>query len=179
MTTSMDVLEKVNCAFSSIGGCSFNLKPKQLMVMESLIAGRDVIAILPTGYGKSMTFQVLSRLLTRRSRIGENITIIIAPLNSIIKDQIATMKSKGIRAEVLNRRTSRIPSLFAENDENEFDSDTKLKWPDYIVKGKLELLLAHPETLLNSSTLDLFRGDVYRNRVCALVVDEAHLIHTW
>ena len=175
MMSTMEVLNKVSNALSSIDGCRFNFRPKQIQVMESLVLGSDVVAVLPTGFGKSITFHTLSRLLPQKSPLGKNITLVVSPLNAIIEDQIMAMKERGICAAVLERSPYTNPSFLKPSQEDKDD----VKWPANISKGIFEVLLAHPEVLLEASTLELLRGKIYRNRVCALVIDEAHLIETW
>ena len=66
---------------------SYCFKPKQIQCWEHLLNGIDVIGVLPTGYGKSITFQLLSDLLPAKFDDKNNIVIVVCPLNSIMEDR--------------------------------------------------------------------------------------------
>ena len=66
------------------------------------MSGQDVFAVFPTGYRKSILFQVLSDLFPQKVPGNDNIVFVICLLNSIIEDQLATLQASSIKAEVLN-----------------------------------------------------------------------------
>ena len=68
----------------------FCLKPKQVQCFESLLNGTDVVAVFPTGFGKSLIFHLLPDILTTKSE--SNIVLVISPLTSIIEDQTKVLK---------------------------------------------------------------------------------------
>ncbi len=70
-------------------------RPGQLEVIESVVAGRDCIALMPTGAGKSLTFQVPARLL-------DGTVLVVSPLISLMKDQVDTLTQLGFRAAAIN-----------------------------------------------------------------------------
>ena len=86
------------------------LKPKQIEALEALFAGRDVLAILPTGYGKSLIYQVfaMSDVSTTSS------VLVISPLNSIVKEQVTEMIELGISAVHLDPKNEQCLRDIAE-----------------------------------------------------------------
>lgn len=74
-------------------------------LIDNILAGRDVLGIMPTGSGKSMCFQIPALML-------EGITLVISPLISLMKDQVAALNQAGIHAAYLNSSFS--PQLFED-----------------------------------------------------------------
>ncbi|HEY2955342.1 MAG TPA: ATP-dependent DNA helicase RecQ [Candidatus Eisenbacteria bacterium] len=127
-------------------------RPGQREVMEAVLTGRDCIAIMPTGSGKSLTFQIPARMLAGP-------VLVISPLISLMKDQVDALARYGFRAAVLN---STIP--FEER---------RLRLAA-LRRGELELLYVAPEALDGS-----LRAIIAESRVSLMVVDEAHCISHW
>jgi ATP-dependent DNA helicase RecQ len=130
-----------------------DFRPLQESIIESVIEGRDTLALLPTGGGKSITFQVPALVLP-------GISLVISPLIALMKDQVMRLKSMGITAEFLHSGLS-----FREID----------RLLDNAVFGKIKLLYISPERL-NSS---LFLERIQKMQVSLLAVDEAHCISQW
>ncbi len=128
------------------------LRPGQLPAVEALAAGRDALAVLPTGGGKSAIYELAGML-----RDGP--TVVVSPLIALQDDQLAHLRSAGLRAIVLNSQQSagaRAASLLASCDSGTF-------------------LFLSPEQLANEETRQTLR----RARPGLLTVDEAHLISQW
>ena len=90
----------------NLRGRRFNLKPEQEKALQCLFLKRDVIGILPTGFGKSLIFQLLalltSEVFRRRGEFKRKSTIlVICPLRSLIEDQLAEVRDLGISASAL------------------------------------------------------------------------------
>uniref|UniRef100_A0A8W8KTZ8 DEAD/DEAH-box helicase domain-containing protein n=1 Tax=Magallana gigas TaxID=29159 RepID=A0A8W8KTZ8_MAGGI len=82
---------------------NFELKDKQIQTLKSLYEGHDTMAVLPTGFGKSIIFQLLPFLFQRK--LGQQqpmISLIVTPLNSIMQDQVRSLTKLGINACYLN-----------------------------------------------------------------------------
>ena len=77
----------------------FCLKPLQVKFFEHTLKGLDVIAVLPTGFAKSLLFQLLPDFLPVKGE--KNIVLIVCPLNSMIEDQLKVLEERGISADVL------------------------------------------------------------------------------
>ncbi|MDE5565754.1 MAG: ATP-dependent DNA helicase, partial [Anaeroplasmataceae bacterium] len=125
-----------------------DFKYPQETIIDSVLNGNDTIALLPTGFGKSVTFQIPALLL-------EGLTIVISPLIALMEDQVKHLKEKNILAEFLN-------SLLPVSKQKEIYS--KLE--------NLKLLYVSPERLLNLFFID----QIKKVNVSLIAVDEAHTI---
>ncbi|MDQ2669543.1 MAG: DEAD/DEAH box helicase, partial [Gemmatimonadota bacterium] len=118
-----------------------------------MLAGRDLVAVMPTGAGKSLCFQ-LPALLADRA------TIVISPLIALMKDQVDRLRARGIAAGALHSGMS--PE---ERDQVQRE----------LAAGTLRLLYVAPERLASAG----FRASLARLDPARLVVDEAHCISQW
>jgi ATP-dependent DNA helicase RecQ len=128
------------------------LRPGQLPAVEALVGGRDVLAVLPTGAGKSAIYELAGLL-----RAGP--TVVVSPLIALEDDQLAHLRSAGLHAIVLNSRQSagrRAAALLATCQPDSF-------------------VFLSPEQLANAETRQTLR----RAAPGLFVVDEAHLISQW
>lgn len=125
----------------------------QWEVIEQVLTGRDLLAILPTGGGKSVCYQVPAVL-------SEGLTIVISPLIALMQDQVAGLSSRGIPAAFINSSLS-----MREIDQ---------RWTD-AEHGRYKLLYMAPERLKS----EMFLARAERLNVSILAVDEAHCISEW
>jgi ATP-dependent DNA helicase RecQ len=125
----------------------------QLRVLGPLLAGRSVLAVLPTGAGKSLCYQVPALL-------AGGLTLVVSPLISLMQDQVGALRRRGIAAAYLNSQ------LYA---------DQRRTVEQAAAAGRVALLYCAPERL--GSLVRLLRGT--RVRVSLLAVDEAHCISEW
>lgn len=128
-------------------------RPLQEDIINSVLAGKDTLALLPTGGGKSICFQVPGMLL-------EGTTLVVTPLIALMKDQVENLRSKGIPAEAIYSGMS--------------PRETELAF-NHVVHGKTKFLYLSPERLLT----DKFRTALEHTKVSLLAVDEAHCISQW
>ena len=95
----LSVLSWLGIALNRCKFLSFCLKPLQVKCFECVLKGLDVIAVLPTGYWKSLLFQLLPDFLPVNG--DKNIVLVVSPLNSIIEDQLRILEGRGVSADVL------------------------------------------------------------------------------
>ncbi|XP_028411860.1 uncharacterized protein LOC114534597 [Dendronephthya gigantea] len=162
------------------------LKPKQVICLEKLFLGVDILAILPTGYGKSLIYQLLPLMLFAKRALEErtnqqlctdevtSVLLVISPLNALINDQVRKLCAIGLRASAINIQPQ-------QNIDDEIDCDvTELEQKTKLIKGYYNLLFAHPEALISSKFgKELVNSAIYQKHVCAIVIDEAHCILEW
>ena len=145
---------------------------------------QDVIAVLPTGFGKSLLFQLLPEFLPVKGE--KNIVFVVCPLNSIIEDQLKVLKDRGVSANVLqlvSDDSEDCESLFcSEKDDPDRENSTvaadlKLKSPsEKLVKENIQIIFSHSEALLSKEGRELMKTQVFKRNVFACVVDEAHCV---
>lgn len=158
----------------------FSLKAKQIIILEHLFCGRNVVGVLPTGYGKSLLFHMLPFLVPKRNE--RNIVIVVSPLNSIIADQNEKLNREGIVATFLNTESNdsmTINQLFPGTKGGGDVHKSKTQVPTSILTGKVDVIFAHPVALLNEKGRSILRTDIFQKNVAAFVVDEAHCVNIW
>jgi len=128
-------------------------RPGQAEIIETVLAGHDVLAVMPTGSGKSLCYQLPALL-------REGLTVVVSPLIALMRNQVAQLRSCGIAAASLN-------------SANEFGENRQIL--DRIGRGELRLVYVAPERLAKPETIDLLK----RSKVGLLAVDEAHCISQW
>lgn len=128
-------------------------RPLQQDIITSVLEGNDSLALLPTGGGKSICFQV-------PAMVKEGICIVVSPLIALMKDQVENLKSKGIEAI----------AIYAGMGKREIDILL-----DNCIYGKIKFLYLSPERLL----ADLVRVRISYMNVNLIAVDEAHCISQW
>ena len=125
----------------------------QREVIESIGAGRDTLGLMPTGGGKSITFQVPALAM-------EGLCLVVTPLISLMKDQVEALHRRNIRAAYIN---------------NNMSHEEVLTVLDNSIFGAYKFLYVSPERLSSS----FFLGKLRRMKVCFVTVDEAHCICQW
>jgi ATP-dependent DNA helicase RecQ len=128
-------------------------RPGQAEILSAILDGRDVLAVMPTGSGKSLCYQL-------PALIREGLTVVVSPLIALMRNQVAQLRGYGVAAAALN----------SANDSSENRAIL-----DRIVRGEVRLVYAAPERLVRSDMLDLLK----RAKVGMLAVDEAHCISQW
>ncbi|XP_019627731.1 PREDICTED: uncharacterized protein LOC109472402 [Branchiostoma belcheri] len=127
------------------------LKAEQKGALKAILNGEDVLALLPTGFGKSLIYQVLPRVCKKLP-----IVIVVSPLVALMEDQIKEASKFGVSAAQLGK-----------SDEE-------------ILSGKAELVFGSPESwLLNEKWRGMLASSRYRRNIVAIVVDEVHMTYKW
>jgi ATP-dependent DNA helicase RecQ len=130
-----------------------DFRPVQEDIIKSVAAGHDTVGLLPTGGGKSITFQV-------PTLAGDGMCLVITPLIALMKDQVEKLNQMGIRAMALHSGLSR----------EEIDIGL-----DNAIYGDFKFLYVSPERLAT----EIFRARLPRMNISLVAIDEAHCISQW
>ncbi|WP_160691849.1 DNA helicase RecQ [Clostridium sp. C2-6-12] len=122
-------------------------------IINKITNGKDVLAIMPTGGGKSICYQIPALIL-------DGITIVISPLISLMKDQVDTLKDMGIKGALINSTLSNI-------EENEVINNLQ--------NGEIKILYIAPERLESYDFINI----ISKCNISQVAVDEAHCISQW
>ena len=127
-----------------------DFRPLQAEIIQSIGSGKDTLALMPTGGGKSLCFQVPTMAM-------DGLCLVITPLIALMKDQVDNLRQRGIFAEAIYTGLTR---------------DTILQTLDKCRYGDRKFLYVSPERLQSEE----FRRQLTTLHVCMLAVDEAHCI---
>ncbi len=130
-----------------------SFRPGQEAIIDAVLDGQDVLALLPTGGGKSICFQV-------PAMAKDGICIVVTPLIALMQDQVVQLNNRGIKAIAIN------------SSMGKREIDIKL---DNCVYGNIKFLYVSPERLKT----DIFKERLSKMNVSLLAVDEAHCISQW
>ena len=125
----------------------------QREIIDAVSSKKNVLAIMPTGGGKSLCFQLPALM-------SEGLTVVISPLIALMRDQVRGLQAAGVAAGALT----------SGNTEDETDAVFS-----EIYAGKLKILYVAPERLASSA----MQSALFRFNVTSLVVDEAHCVSQW
>ncbi len=128
-------------------------RPNQREIIEAVLAGRDVFAVMPTGGGKSLCYQLPAHVM-------EGACLVVSPLISLMKDQVDAAVANGLRAEFLN---------------SSLDGASRNRVTGRLAAGDLDLLYLAPERLVMERFMPLLKAA----RLSMIAVDEAHCISEW
>ncbi|MBK9108344.1 MAG: RecQ family ATP-dependent DNA helicase [Saprospiraceae bacterium] len=130
-----------------------NFRPQQLDIIQSVLSGKDTIALLPTGGGKSLCYQVPALCLP-------GVCIVVSPLIALMQDQVRRLKDLGIEASAL------YSGMHAKEIQNVISN---------ALYGKLKLLYLAPERLAGSKMKEVIQA----MNISFFAIDEAHCIAQW
>ncbi len=130
-----------------------SFRPGQEQVMDALLAGRNVLTVMPTGSGKSLCFQV-------PALVQGGLTLVVSPLVALMQDQVAALRLAGVAADTINSSRNRSENVAA--------------W-QRAVAGVTRLLYMAPERLMTERML----AALGRLKVGLIAIDEAHCISQW
>lgn len=128
-------------------------RPLQEEAMQSVLAGRDSVVVLPTGGGKSLCYQAPAMCL-------EGMAVVVSPLISLMKDQVDALQSNGIPAAFVNSTQS---------------SEERSRVADDIRGERIKLLYVSPEKLVQERMIEFLKGV----NVSTFAIDEAHCVSEW
>ena len=130
-----------------------SFRPGQEAVINAILEGRDILAVMPTGAGKSLCYQVPAMLLS-------GITLVISPLISLMQDQVKALNEAGVNAAFINSSLS----------EKELNDTFKNAY-----KGHYKIIYVAPERLMSEGFISFAKSV----EISMVTVDEAHCISQW
>ncbi len=125
----------------------------QNKIINSVLDGKDTLAIMPTGGGKSLCYQIPALYL-------DGVTLVISPLISLMQDQVMNLKETGVEAVFLNSSLN-------------YQESQKVK--EKIKKGKVKLVYVSPEGILSPHLIEFFK----QIEISLIAIDEAHCVSQW
>jgi ATP-dependent DNA helicase RecQ len=141
------------------------LKFEQSSIINHFVNGYDVFGCLPTGFGKSACFVMLPMIfdyLDSCSTTNGSIIKVVSPITSLMNDQVSSCTSMGISAVAVTRQ-NKSKQLFED-----------------VTSGKYQVIYISPEMLIGTHTWRCtLQNNVYKNRLKAIIIDEAHCVKTW
>lgn len=145
MSSPLEILQRV-FGYEAFRG-------EQQAIIETLLAGRDALVLMPTGGGKSLCYQIPALL-----RPGTG--VVVSPLIALMQDQVDTLRELGVRAAYLNSSQEWREAREVERQ---------------MLNGELDLLYVAPERLLTDRCMELLQ----RSRIALFAIDEAHCVSQW
>lgn len=130
-------------------------RPLQKEIIQNVLDGRDTLAVMPTGGGKSLCYQIPALIM-------EGMTVVVSPLIALMQDQVAQLEALGIPAVYIN---------------------SSLSWEEYVdtctrvSSGKIKLLYLSPEGLNTQKIISLLSSEAVK--IDCITIDEAHCISEW
>ena len=136
------------------------LKKEQEAALRAVVVEqKDCLCVLPTGFGKSLIFQLIPLLWDSMHGRTDSVVLVVSPLNAIISDQIQKLQTRGIGVRVFKQGIEAIVPT---------------------VDDTVKFVYGHAEVFVENSGLrKLLRDKSFQNRVKAVVIDEAHFIIQW
>jgi ATP-dependent DNA helicase RecQ len=133
----------------------------QSEIVDHVVAGGDALVLMPTGGGKSLTYQVPAIV---RHQSGRGVTLVVSPLIALMQDQVGALEELGVHAAFLN---STLEGSEARSIERE------------LIAGRLVLLYAAPERILTPRFLAMLDSLHERGLLSLVAIDEAHCVSQW
>ena len=160
-------------ALERLGKSDIELKECQYEAIKAVVVDqRDTLCILPTGYGKSLIYQLLPFVFDAclgHENTGSSV-IVISPLNALMVDQITKL-----------REHMDVSVLKASREASDHGMQSEMASIYSQIVRPSQLTFAHPEALLENKKIfqDILKSKAYQDSVKAIVIDEAHLVEEW
>ena len=138
------------------------LHPKQLEALKAIMQQkRDLLAVLPTGYGKSLIYQLVPNMCDFMFQGGNycSIAIIVSPLTAFMMDQVEKIKKQGQSTAIIQAECLEADNL------NDLQIDVHGDSVGNVLRGRVSVLLSHPEVLVsNKKCREILLSDVYKKK---------------
>jgi len=132
-----------------------SFRPLQREIIQNVLDGRDTLAVIPTGGGKSLCYEIPALIM-------DGLTVVVSPLIALMQDQVAQLEAYGVEAVFLN---------------STLDWDTYRDTADKLREGKIKLLYVSPEGLNTDKMRDILHSE--KVDVKCITIDEAHCVSEW
>ena len=168
--SSQQFTQALSYALTKLGSPEMSLKKEQRLAIQAVYGGRDVFVWLPTGFGKSVCFQALPFVFDYKlglvSAQKTSIVLVVAPLVALMVDQVQSLREKGVGAVIISSggREGRVAKALLATEDT---------------MDRASLVFCSPEALLLDKWRDALEKPGVSERVCAVVVDEAHCVSKW
>ena len=154
--------------------CNVELKEQQRVVLKHIYNGNDVFVRLPTGYGKSLCYQLIPFMVDFKLRkCGKEdcgyVVIVVSPLISLMIEQVQRLRERGVSSAILGADvgSTRVPRELLAKEHN-------------IVSGAYKILYSAPEAIIGVQFWrEILLRPCLRNAVAAIAIDEAHCVSKW
>lgn len=163
MAAIQDLDSALSYALQRLGYQAMMLKPQQRESVKCMYEGKDVFLWLPTGFGKSICYEVLPFVFDVKLARVDSVVIVVSPLVSLMTDQTRSLRSRGVKAAIMSSMGGVEKDLLATADDLERSSFLFCA-PEAIVCGRWRESLEKPEL---------------SDRVVAVAIDEAHCVSKW
>ena len=168
LSVDVDFDSALSFALCKLKSKEFALKTQQREAVKHVWEGKDVFVLLPTGFGKSLIYQVLPFIfdfkLGRMRGPKRSLVVVVSPLISLMADQVASLRRRGVLAAILSSRSSHLDkSLIATAHDFQTCS----------------FLFGSPEALITSKLREQIDTPAVAERIVAIVIDEAHCVSKW
>ena len=150
-------------ALQRVGCSSMSLKPEQKACIKYVFDGKDVFVWLPTGFGKSVCYEVLPFLFDKKLGRDNSLVVVVSPLVSLMVDQVRTLRSRSVKASVLSSASSMEKEFIATDADLASNSH----------------LFCAPEALVSARWRQAIEKPEVSSRVVAVIVDEADCVSKW
>jgi RecQ family ATP-dependent DNA helicase len=158
----------VEYGLSQVGKADLTLKPQQIDAIRHVYNGKDVFLWLPTGFGKSVCYEVLPFVMDRKRESEQgshSIVLVISPLVSLMIDQVSSLRQRGVTAGILSGHPGVSSELLIGRA-----SDI----------GKYRFLFSAPEAIIGvDKWREVLLSAPLSHRIVAVAVDEAHCVSKW
>ena len=163
----------IEYALRVLGKENLTLKQAQRHAIYQIVSeGKDVLAVLPTGFGKSLVYQILAPIfdclncgMEPDDKQKSSVVIVVSPLNALIQDQISKLSDKI--SVCVAKADERVISV----DERDRKASQRLSLDG--IPSNCQILFAHPEAVIEMRDI---RSTSVQRKVKAIIVDEAHLV---
>ena len=132
-----------------------SFRPMQKEIIQNILDGRDTLAVLPTGGGKSLCYEIPALIM-------KGMTVVVSPLIALMQDQVSELEAKGIEADFLN---------------SSLDWESYIERAEKIREGKVKIVYTSPEALNTQRVQEIIHSSCLE--LDCITIDEAHCISSW